>query len=189
MGLSLIPYSQHTRLSNSTWSHISMDLFCFLLFALVIYDIENMDPWNIEDLYNSLKRIEMWLQSRCFAMFIPCHWEQNKVQATVWCRSSLLSICPPMPRCTPAPVWSTTPLAHITHLQPSRKKTYMDQLVFLSYLHLILSEESIQDEVSPEHRPLTFNILKQLELCWVVVQPRWVLVRPKPETAPSMRKQ
>lgn len=78
--------------------------------------------WNIEDLYNSHKRIGMWLQSRCFAMFIPCHWEQNKVQATVWCRSSLLSKCPPVPRSTPAPVWSTTPLAHMIHLQPSRKK-------------------------------------------------------------------
>lgn len=122
MGLSPISYSQHTQLSNSTWSHTSMDSFCFLLFALVIYDTENMDPWNIEDLYNSHKRIGMWLQSRCFAMFIPCHWEQNKVQATVWCRSSLLSKCPPVPRSTPAPVWSTTPLAHMIHLQPSRKK-------------------------------------------------------------------
>lgn len=55
-------------------------------------------------------------------MFIPCHWELNKVQATVWCRSSLLSKCPPVPRSTPAPVWSATPLAHITHLQPFQEK-------------------------------------------------------------------
>lgn len=108
----------------------------------------------------------------CFATFIPCHWGQHKVQATVWCRSSLWSKCPPVPRGTPAPVWSTTSLAHMVHEQRFFRKKG-------TYLHLILSEESIQDEISPEHRPLTFNILKQLELCWVVVQSRWVLMRQK----------
>lgn len=50
------------------------------------------------------------------------------------------------------------------------------------YLHLIFSKDTIQDEVSPEHRPLTFDILKQLELCRIVVQPRWVLMRQQPRT-------
>lgn len=52
----------------------------------------------------------------------------------------------------------------------------MEQCVWFYYLFLIFSKDAVQDEVSPEHRPLTFNILKQLELCRIVVQPRWVLV-------------
>lgn len=43
------------------------------------------------------------------------------------------------------------------------------------YLHLILSKNAIEDEVSPEHRPLAFNVLKQLQLRRIVVQPSWVL--------------
>lgn len=53
----------------------------------------------------------------------------------------------------------------------------MEQCIFgYYYLHLIFSKDTVQDQISPEHRPLTFNILKQLELCRIVVQPRWVLV-------------
>lgn len=55
----------------------------------------------------------------------------------------------------------------------------MGEFVCLIYLHMILSEESVQDEIRPEHRPLTFNILKQLELCWVVVQSSRVLKKKK----------
>ena len=48
-------------------------------------------------------------------------------------------------------------------------------------LHLIASKDTIQDEISPEHGPLALDILKQLEFCWIVVQPRWILVRKQPQ--------
>lgn len=51
---------------------------------------------------------------------IPCHGEQNKVQATVWCRSSLLSKCPPVPHGTPAPAQITMSSVHTTHLHSSK---------------------------------------------------------------------
>lgn len=60
-------------------------------------------------------------------------------------------------------------------------KLHMEQCIFgYYYLHLIFSKDTVQDQISPEHRPLTFNILKQLELCRIVVQPRWVLVWQQP---------
>lgn len=42
---------------------------------------------------------------------------------------------------------------------------------------MITKKNAIEDEVGPEHRPLTLNILKQLELSGIVVQPRRILVR------------
>lgn len=47
-------------------------------------------------------------------------------------------------------------------------------------LHLISGKDTIQDEISPEHGPLALDILEQLELCWIVVQPRWILGRKHP---------
>lgn len=69
--------------------------------------------------------------------------------------------------------------AHSRH-QPSqwtrqtRKSKWIIRIGF-QYLHLIFSKNAIQNEVSPEHRPLTFNVLKELEFCGIVVQPRWIL--------------
>lgn len=66
--------------------------------------------------------------------------------------------------------WS---ISHQQHVPQRDSMTLWTQW----YLHLIFSKDTIQDEVSPEHGPLTFDILKQLELCRIVVQPRWVLMR------------
>lgn len=51
--------------------------------------------------------------NRTSATFIPCHVARHKVQATVWCRSSLGSESPPVPRGTPAPETSNN-LINIT---------------------------------------------------------------------------
>lgn len=50
------------------------------------------------------------------------------------------------------------------------------QCVWFNYLNLISSKDAVEDEVSPEHRPLTFDVLKQFELRGIIVKPRWVLV-------------
>lgn len=53
------------------------------------------------------------------------------------------------------------------------------------HLHLVSSKDTIQDEVSPEDRPFTFNVLKQLELSRIVVQTSWVLVKQQPKASSS----
>lgn len=130
----------------------------------------------------------MWLRCTCYGSGIPCHVVQSKVQATVWCRSSLWSKCPPVPHGTPAPehtVISSTLAAQVIQSDSMTvwiQKLQMEQSVWFYYLHLIFSKDTVQDQISPENRPLTLNILKQLELCRIVVQPRWVLVRQQPGT-------
>lgn len=38
-----------------------------------------------------------------------------------------------------------------------------------------VDEDSVQDQVGPEKWPLTLDILKELQLCWLVVQSVWIL--------------
>lgn len=46
-----------------------------------------------------------------------------------------------------------------------------------SHLLVAVNEDSIQDEVCPEQRPLTLDVLKQLQLRRLVVEPVRVLER------------
>lgn len=119
-------------------------------------------------------RCFIWVQVKqmcTFYVFIPCQKGRRKVQAAVWCHSSLWSKCPPMPRGTPPPVQENT-----VRLSPANwPDGHVKARGLFQYLHLILSKNAIEDEVSPEHRPLTFNVLKQLQLCGIVVQPSRVL--------------
>lgn len=38
------------------------------------------------------------------------------------------------------------------------------------YLHMFLIEYAIQYEVGPEHWPFTLNVLKQLQLSWIIME-------------------
>lgn len=72
--------------------------------------------------------------------------------------------------------YSSTCLEHTVRLSPSNwPDGHVKARGLFQYLHLILSKNAIENEVSPEHRPLTFNVLKQLQLCGIVVQPRRIL--------------
>lgn len=44
-----------------------------------------------------------------------------------------------------------------------------------SHLNSITIEDSIYYEISPEHRPFTFNVFKELEFSRVIMQSVWVL--------------
>lgn len=44
---------------------------------------------------------------------------------------------------------------------------------------MVSSKDPVQDEVSPENGPFTFNVFKQFELGGVVVESIWILVRHK----------
>ena len=45
------------------------------------------------------------------------------------------------------------------------------------YLLGAVDEDAVQDEVGPEQRPLTLDVLKQLQLCRLVIQAVWILQR------------
>jgi len=51
----------------------------------------------------------------------------------------------------------------------------MHECVWFSYLHLIFSKDAVQDEIGPEHRPLTLDVLEQLEFGRIIVQSGRVL--------------
>lgn len=50
---------------------------------------------------------------------------------------------------------------------------------FTVFIHLLFaaSEDPIQDKVRPKERPLTLDVLKDLQFCRLVVQSVWVLGR------------
>lgn len=64
----------------------------------------------------------------------------------------------------------------------------MDQCVLLFHLHMISSKDPVQDEVSPEHGPLTLDVLEQFEFCWIVVESGRVLVTQRAEPQTSLLK-
>lgn len=53
--------------------------------------------------------------------------------------------------------------------------THRQSLRDLNYLFRAADKDAIQYEVGPEQRPLALDVLKQLQLCGLVIQSVWIL--------------
>lgn len=53
--------------------------------------------------------------------------------------------------------------------------THRQSLRDLNYLFRAVDKDAIQYEVGPEQRPLALDVLKQLQLCGLVIQSVWIL--------------
>lgn len=51
----------------------------------------------------------------------------------------------------------------------------------VNYLFRAVDKNAIQYEVGPEQRPLTLDVLEQLQLCRLVIQSVWILEKKRKE--------